>query len=65
MPIQLAALLILLHTIIFQTLAKYSPDEVRIGISDFMDGADFNVYAKGNLKSIDAVVNDEEPSNND
>ncbi len=51
----------LLHTIIFQTLAKYSPDEVRIGIGDFKDGADFNVYAKGNLKSIDAVVNDEDP----
>lgn len=51
----------LLHTIIFQTLANYSPDEVRIGIGDFKDGADFNVYAKGNLKSIDAVVNDEDP----
>lgn len=51
----------LLHTIIFQILSNYSPDEVRIAIGDFKDGADFNVYAKGNLKSIDAVVNDEDP----
>lgn len=51
----------LLHTIIFQILSNYSPNEVRIAIGDFKDGADFNVYAKGNLKSIDTVVNDEDP----
>ena len=51
----------LLHTIIFQLLANYSPEEVRIAVGDFKDGADFNVYAKGNLKSVDTVVNDEDP----
>lgn len=51
----------LLHTIIFQLLANYSPDEVRVAVGDFKDGADFNVYAKGNLKSVDTVVNDEDP----
>lgn len=51
----------LLHTIIFQLLANYSPEEVRIAVGDFKDGADFNVYAKGNLKSVDIVVNDEDP----
>lgn len=51
----------LLHTIIFQLLSNYSPEEVRIAIGDFKDGADFNVYAKGNLKSVDTVVNDEDP----
>lgn len=51
----------LLHTIIFQLLANYSPEEVKIAVGDFKDGADFNVYAKGNLKSVDTVVNDEDP----
>lgn len=51
----------LFHTMIFQILANYSPNEVRIAIGDFKDGADFNVYAKGKLKSIDTVVNDEDP----
>lgn len=51
----------LLHTIIFQLLANYSPEEVRIAVGDFKDGADFNVYAKGNLKSVDTVINDEDP----
>ena len=51
----------LLHTILFQILSGYAPDEVRIAIGDFKDGADFNVYAKGRLRSIDAVVNDEDP----
>ena len=51
----------MLHTIIFQLLANYSPEEVRIAVGDFKDGADFNVYAKGNLKSVDTVVNDEDP----
>ena len=51
----------LLHTIIFQLLSNYSPEEVRIAVGDFKDGADFNVYAKGNLKSVDTVVNDEDP----
>lgn len=51
----------LLHTIIFQLLSNYSPEEVRIAVGDFKDGADFNVYAKGNLQSVDTVVNDEDP----
>lgn len=51
----------LLHTIIFQLLSNYSPEEVRIAVGDFKDGADFNVYAKGRLKSVDTVVNDEDP----
>ena len=51
----------LLHTIIFQLLSNYSPEEVRIAVGDFKDGADFNAYAKGNLKSVDTVVNDEDP----
>ena len=51
----------LLHTIIFQLLSNYSPKEVRIAVGDFKDGADFNVYAKGNLQSVDTVVNDEDP----
>ena len=49
----------LLHTIIFQLISNYSPEEVRIAVGDFKDGADFNVYAKGNLQSVDTVVNDE------
>lgn len=51
----------LIHTIIFQVLSRYSPKEVRIAIGDFKDGADFNVYAKANLPSIEAVINDEDP----
>lgn len=51
----------LIHTIIFQVLSRYSPEEVRIAIGDFKDGADFNVYAKANLPSIDVVINDEDP----
>lgn len=51
----------LLHTIIFQLLSNYSPAEVRIAVGDFKEGADFNVYAKGNLKAVDTVVNDEDP----
>ena len=51
----------LIHTIIFQLLVHYSPKEVRIGIGDFKNGADFNIYAKSKLKAIDTVVNDEDP----
>ncbi len=51
----------LLHSIIIRTLADYSPNEVRLAVGDFKYGADFNVYAKGNLKSFDAVINSEDP----
>ncbi len=51
----------LLHTIIIQILSNYSPEEAHIAVGDFKDGADFNVYAKGKLKSVETVVNDEDP----
>lgn len=51
----------LLHAIVIQTMANYSASEVKIAIGDFKDGAEFNIYAKLRLTSIDAVVDNEDP----
>lgn len=51
----------LMHTIIMMITSCYSEDEVTIGVMDLKDGAEFNVYAKAGIKSIECVVNDEDP----
>ncbi|MCB6344145.1 FtsK/SpoIIIE domain-containing protein [Enterocloster lavalensis] len=50
----------LLHTIIIQLLANYSDSEVKLAIGDFKDGAEFNIYAGTNIRSLEAVINDED-----
>ena len=51
----------LMHTIIMMATSRYSEDEVKIAVMDLKDGAEFNVYAKAGLRSVECVVNDEDP----
>jgi len=51
----------LYHTICLQTMANYSPDEVRLAIGDFKLGSEFNTYAEAELPSVETVVDDEDP----
>jgi len=51
----------LLHAILIQTMANYDDSEVKIAIGDFKDGAEFNIYATSNLKSVETVVDNEDP----
>ena len=51
----------LMHTIIMMATSRYSEDEVKIAVMDLKDGAEFNIYAKAGLRSVECVVNDEDP----
>ena len=51
----------LLHSILIQAMANYGDSEVKIAIGDFKDGAEFNTYATSNLRSVEAVVDNEDP----
>lgn len=51
----------LMHTIIMMATSRYSENEVKIAVMDLKDGAEFNVYAKAGLQSVECVVNDEDP----
>lgn len=51
----------LMHAIIMMATSRYSENEVKIAVMDLKDGAEFNVYAKAGLKSVECVVNDEDP----
>lgn len=51
----------LMHAIIMMATSRYSEKEVKIAVMDLKDGAEFNVYAKTGLKSVECVVNDEDP----
>lgn len=50
-----------LHCLALQIMARYSPAEVRIAIGDFKDGSEFNTYVKSGVRSVDAVVNSQDP----
>ncbi|MBM6841324.1 hypothetical protein H6A03_07190 [[Clostridium] spiroforme] len=50
----------LMHAIIMMATSRYSEIEVKIAVMDLKDGAEFNVYAKAGLKSVECVVNDED-----
>lgn len=50
----------LLHTILLSGMANYSHEELRFAIADFKNGAEFNIYAASNQKSVDAVINDQD-----
>lgn len=51
----------LMHDIIMMATSRYSEKEVKVAVMDLKDGAEFNVYAKAGLKSVECVVNDEDP----
>lgn len=51
----------LLHTVALQIFANYTPDEVKLAIADFKEGAEFALYGASRLPAVEAVVENEDP----
>lgn len=48
----------LLHTIIMNSITKYSPDEVQLFLMDFKSGTEFKVYSDQNIPHIKLLALD-------
>ena len=51
----------LLHTVALQIFANYTPDEVKLAIADFKEGAEFALYGASRLPAVEAVVENDDP----
>ena len=51
----------LLHTIALQIFANYTPDEVKLAVGDFKEGAEFALYGTAKLPFVDAVIENDDP----
>lgn len=51
----------LMHAMIMMATSRYSEKEVKVGVMDLKDGAEFNIYARAGLQAVECVMNDEDP----